>query len=97
MSPVELFLRGIFNRPNRRYNRLMVERVIFMYETTCNRRYVGTKETVAYILDDIAQSFNIDSYRNFYITNILKIGLGFQKTTVFIMGIWDIYKELCVP
>lgn len=63
---------------------------------TYDRRYVGTKETVAYVLDDIAQSFNIDSYRNFYITNILKIGLDFQKTTVFIMGIWDIINDLFV-
>ncbi|MBQ2973093.1 MAG: MFS transporter [Clostridia bacterium] len=61
-----------------------------------NRRYVGTKETVAYILDDIAQSFNIDTYRDYYITNILKIGLSFQKTTVFIMGIWDIINDLLV-
>ncbi len=61
-----------------------------------NRRYVGTKETVAYILDDIAQSFNIDTYRDYYITNILKIGLSFQKTTVFIMGIWDIINDLFV-
>lgn len=61
-----------------------------------NRRYVGTKETFAYILDDIAQSFNIDTYRDYYITNILKIGLSFQKTTVFIMGIWDIINDLFV-
>ena len=28
-------------------------------EKTLNRRYVGTKETFTYILDDIALSFNI--------------------------------------
>lgn len=77
--------------------RLIDEEVIGMEETSANyRRYVGTKETVAYILDDIAQSFNIETYRNFYITNILKIGLNFQKTTVFIMGMWDIINDLLV-
>ncbi|MBQ3006266.1 MAG: MFS transporter [Clostridia bacterium] len=63
---------------------------------TKNRRYVGTKETVAYVLDDIAQSFNIDYYRSIYIINILKIGLNFQKTATFIMGIWDIINDLLV-
>lgn len=60
------------------------------------RRYVGTKETFAYILDDIAQSFNIDTYKNVFITDILRIGLRFQRITTFVVGIWDIINDLLI-
>ena len=59
-----------------------------------DRRYVGTKETVAYILDDIAQSFNIGKYDDVFRMNILKISLGLQSVTNSIIGIWDIINDL---
>ncbi|MBP3695991.1 MAG: MFS transporter [Clostridia bacterium] len=59
-----------------------------------NRRYVGTKETLAYILDDIAQSFNIGKYDDIFRINILKIDLKLQSLTNGIIGVWDIINDL---
>lgn len=59
-----------------------------------DRRYVGSKETVAYILDDIAQSFNITKYQDIFVTDILRIGLRFQEIVTFIIGIWDVINDV---
>ncbi|MBR2730564.1 MAG: MFS transporter [Clostridia bacterium] len=59
-----------------------------------DRRYVGTKETVAYILYDIAQSFDINKYRDIFTTDILKIGLKFQSVTNAVVGVWDIINDV---
>ena len=42
----------------------------YVYE---NRRYVGLKETVWYVIYDMCQSFNIDSFSDRFVTNILQI------------------------
>ncbi|MCQ2476836.1 MAG: MFS transporter [Clostridia bacterium] len=59
-----------------------------------DRRYVGTKETVVYILYDIAQSFNINKYNDIFVTDIIKIGLKFQSVVSFVIGIWDMINDL---
>ena len=59
-----------------------------------NRRYVGTKETFAYILDDIAQSFNIGKYDDIFKMNILKIDLVLQSITNGVIGVWDIINDM---
>ncbi|MBQ5823741.1 MAG: MFS transporter [Clostridia bacterium] len=59
-----------------------------------NRRYVGTKETFAYILDDIAQSFNIGKYDDVFKMNILKIDLVLQSITNSVIGVWDIINDM---
>ena len=63
-------------------------------EKSLNRRYVGTKETFAYILDDIAQSFNIGKYDDVFKMNILKIDLVLQSLTNSLIGVWDIINDL---
>ncbi|MBQ8027601.1 MAG: MFS transporter, partial [Clostridia bacterium] len=63
-------------------------------QQTLNRRYVGTKETFAYILDDIAQSFNIGKYDDVFKMNILKIDLVLQSITNSVIGIWDIINDM---
>ncbi|HOU10713.1 MAG TPA: hypothetical protein PLD68_08465, partial [Clostridiales bacterium] len=35
------------------------------------RRYVGTKETVAYVLNDFSNSFNIGKYGNRFIWDVV--------------------------
>lgn len=47
-----------------------------------NRRYVGTKETLAYIIYDISASFNISKYNDVFITDIVQIGLRFQTIVI---------------
>lgn len=59
-----------------------------------DRRYVGSKETFAYILDDIAQSFNIGKYDDVFKMNILKIDLFLQSITNAVIGVWDIINDL---
>ncbi len=59
-----------------------------------DRRYVGSKESVAYVLDDIAQSFNITKYQDIFVTDIIRVGLNFQKIATFIVGIWDIINDI---
>ncbi len=59
-----------------------------------DRRYVGSKETFAYILDDIAQSFNIGKYDDVFRMNILKIDLVLQSVTNGIISVWDIINDL---
>lgn len=59
-----------------------------------DRRYVGSKETFAYILDDIAQSFNIGKYDDVFRMNILKIDLVLQSITNGIISVWDIINDL---
>lgn len=59
-----------------------------------DRRYVGTKETVAYVVYDIAASFNINKYQDIFITDIVQIGLRFQTIVTFVIGIWDIINDV---
>ena len=59
-----------------------------------DRRYVGSKETFAYILDDIAQSFNIGKYDDVFRMNILKIDLVLQSVTNGIISVWDIINDI---
>ena len=59
-----------------------------------DRRYVGSKETFAYILDDIAQSFNIGKYDDVFKMYILKIDLVLQSVTNGIISVWDIINDI---
>ncbi len=59
-----------------------------------NRRYVGSKETVAYVVYDIAQSFNINKYQDIFVTDIVQVGLRFQTIVTFINGIWDVINDI---
>lgn len=59
-----------------------------------DRRYVGNKETLAYILYDVAQSFNISKYNDIFVTDIIRVGLKFQSVVTFVVGIWDIINDV---
>lgn len=59
-----------------------------------NRRYVGSKETAAYVIYDISQSFNINKYQDIFITDVVQIGLSFQTIVTFVIGIWDVVNDV---
>ena len=59
-----------------------------------NRRYVGTKETVAYVVYDMSQSFNINAYTQRFVTNILQVSLKLQRIANVINGIWDVINDV---
>ena len=62
-----------------------------------NKLYVGSKETVAYVVYDISQSFNINKYQDIFITDIVQVGLKFQTVVTFINGIWDVINVFSLP
>lgn len=59
-----------------------------------NRRYVGRKETIGYVIWDMAQTFNIDGYSGRFVTNILQVDLQFQQIVTVVNGIWDIINDI---
>ncbi len=61
-----------------------------------NRRYVGSKETFAYVIYDISASFNIHKYNDVFITDIVQIGLRFQTLVTAVIGVWDVINDLFV-
>ncbi len=63
----------------------------YVYE---NRRYVGRKETVGFVLWDAAQSFNINTYSDRFITNIVQVDLSLQMIEQSINGVWDIVNDI---
>lgn len=67
------------------------EQLQYVYE---NRRYVGTKETVGFVLWDAAQSFNINSQDERFVTSILKVDLKYQTIAKTINSVWDIVNDI---
>ena len=67
------------------------EQLSYVYE---NRRYVGTKETVGFVLWDAAQSLNINLYATRFISNIVKVDLGYQAIAKAINSVWDIVNDI---
>lgn len=63
----------------------------YVYE---NRRYVGMKETVWYVIYDMCQSFNIDGFDSRFVTNILQIDLDYQTIVSVVNGIWDVVNDI---
>ncbi|MBO5065512.1 MAG: MFS transporter [Clostridia bacterium] len=63
----------------------------YVYE---NRRYVGLKETVWYVIYDMCQSFNIDSFSDRFITSILQIDLDLQTVVNVFNGFWDVINDI---
>lgn len=59
-----------------------------------DRRYVGTKETVGFVLWDAAQSFNINSQSSRFITSIVEVDLGLQTIASAINSVWDIVNDI---
>ncbi|HZJ75455.1 MAG TPA: MFS transporter [Clostridia bacterium] len=65
----------------------------YIYE---NRRYVGLRETVWYVIFDMCQSFNINTYSSRFVTNILQIDLDYQTVINSINGVWDIVNDIFI-
>lgn len=59
-----------------------------------NRRYVGRKETVGFVLWDAAQSFNINEFADRFITNIVQVDLSLQMIEQTINGVWDVVNDV---
>ena len=62
-------------------------------QTPKSRRYVGSRETTAYILFDIAQSLNLNSKDAYFVTDVLVVALKWQTLINTIASIWDIVND----
>ncbi|MDR1630990.1 MAG: MFS transporter [Oscillospiraceae bacterium] len=58
-----------------------------------NRRYVGKKETLAYILNDFSNSFNIGKYQNRFIWDVVKIDFNIMGVANLFTGAWDVVND----
>lgn len=58
-----------------------------------NRRYVGKRETLAYVLNDSAASLNINDFTERYIYDVVKIDFGLLALQSSISTIWDAIND----
>lgn len=58
-----------------------------------NRRYVGQKERIGYLLQDVAASFNISKYNDRYIYDVVKLDFNFLAAYTLFAGIWDVIND----
>lgn len=58
-----------------------------------NRRFVGRKETIAYVLNDAAATMNIDDFKERYIYDVVKIDFGLLALQSSISTVWDAIND----
>lgn len=58
-----------------------------------DRRYVGTKETVAYLLNDFSNAFNIGGFHNRFIWDVVKIDFRVTAFMGLFLGAWDVIND----
>ncbi len=58
-----------------------------------NRRYVGQKERIGYLLNDVSASFNIDKYKDRFIYDIVKLDFNFLAVFGLFAGLWDTFND----
>ena len=58
-----------------------------------DRQYVGSKETFAYLLNDFSNAFNINSYTDRFIWDVVKIDFKTNALVTLFTGAWDIIND----
>ena len=61
-----------------------------------DRRYVGTKETAAYIMYDASLSLNINKYEDRFLWDVIKIDFNFLAIQNAIAGVWDVINDTVI-
>ena len=67
------------------------ESKINVYE---NFNYVSTKESVAYLLNDVSNTFNINSFQERYIWDVVKVDFSISAIINLFTSAWDIINDL---
>lgn len=57
------------------------------------RRYVGSRETMSYVLFDASKGFSIDAWKNRFFLDVVKIDLGVNALASVVTNIWDIIDD----
>ncbi len=58
-----------------------------------DRRYVGNKETFAYLLNDISNAFNINGYKDRFIWDVVRIDFKINAFVSIFTGAWDVIND----
>ena len=58
-----------------------------------DRRYVGNKETFAYLLNDISNCCNINGYKDRFIWDVVKIDFKVNAIVNIFTGAWDVIND----
>jgi len=61
-----------------------------------NRRFVGHKETLGYILNHWASGFNVNKYKNRFIYDVLFINFNYLALMDAIGGVWDVINDTII-
>jgi len=64
-----------------------------VYKSLKDRRYVGGKESTAYIIYDASENINAGIFGSRYNIDILKINLNLFSVLSLINGIWDVIND----
>lgn len=64
-----------------------------MPNSFAERRFVGKKETMAYVLNDASYSLNIDDFKERYIYDVVKIDFKFLAFQNLVGTIWDTVND----
>ncbi len=58
-----------------------------------NRRYVGRKEKIGYLLNEYSVKFNIDEYKDRFIYDVVKLDFDFLTVFGLFSGLWDTLND----
>ena len=58
--------------------------------------YVGVKETVAYLLNDFSNTFNIDGFKERFIWDVVKIDFSISAIVNIFTSAWDIINDILI-
>ena len=59
-----------------------------------NFNYVGVKESAAYILNDVSNTFNINAFTDRFIWDVVKIDFTISAIVNIFTSAWDIINDL---
>ena len=63
------------------------------YDSSKPMRYVGRRETLAYVLNDIGASLNINDFKDRFIYDVVKIDFSYLAIQNVIATIWDTIND----
>ena len=58
--------------------------------------YVGVKETVAYLLNDFSNTFNIDGFKERFVWDVIKIDFSIAAIVNIFTSAWDIINDILI-
>lgn len=76
---------------NEKINLPTEEKKVNVYE---NFNYVGVKESVAYVLNDVSNTFNINGFQERYIWDVVKVDFTVSAVVNIFTSAWDTINDI---